>query len=219
MAQQLVPATLLFKFRVECAYLKELWSEGEMELPPRCKIPCFGQLESRPNFADIRMGWNESGMAVSLRLEGKTQLPWCRASRVEDSDGLSLCLDTRDVHDVHRAGRFCHRFVLLPGGGRASDRPMARLIDIHRARDNPNSVRDELLKVRSEKLANGYLLRGMIPTEAITGFDPDEHPRLGFNYVVIDSELGWQTFAAGSDFPTLEDPSLWGTLELKGLHP
>ena len=215
MPKQLVPSTLLFNFLVDCHYLKELWSEDKIELPASYKIPCFAELESRPMFADLRLGWNESGITVSLRVEGKTQLPWCRASRVEDSDGLSLCLDTRDVHDVHRASRFCHRFVFLPrGGGRASDQPMARLIDIHRARDNPKSVRDESLKIRAEKLANGYRLRGMIPAEAITGFDPDEHIRLGFNYAVTDSELGWQTFAVGSEFPTLEDPSLWATLEL-----
>jgi len=215
MPTQLIPPTLLFNFQIGCTYVKELWSDTKLELPAACRVPCFAELESRPNFADLRLAWNEKGIAASLRVTGKKQQPWCRASRFDDSDGLSLCLDTRDVHDIHRATRFCHRFVFTPRGkGQDSEQPMSRLIDIHRAKDNPKSVRDETLRVRGKKLADGYILRALVPAEAITGFDADEHPRLGFNYAIIDSELGWQTFSVGSDFPTLEDPSLWGTLEL-----
>jgi len=31
---------------------------------------------------------------------------------------------------------------------------------------------------------------------------------------VVDRELGWQTFSVGPEFPFVEDPSLWGSLEL-----
>jgi hypothetical protein len=47
-----------------------------------------------------------------------------------------------------------------------------------------------------------------------TGFDTEEHSRLGFSYAIVDRELGWQTFSVGPEFPIQEDPSLWGTLEL-----
>ena len=53
-----------------------------------------------------------------------------------------------------------------------------------------------------------------IPKMALGGWDPDEHPKLGFNYAVIDRELGDQTLAVGREFPISEDPSLWQTLEL-----
>ena len=46
------------------------------------------------------------------------------------------------------------------------------------------------------------------------GFEPAEHPRLGFTYAVIDRELGEQTFSVGRPMPYDEDPSLWATLEL-----
>ena len=46
------------------------------------------------------------------------------------------------------------------------------------------------------------------------GFDPQDHPRLGFNYAVTDRELGQQTLTVGSPMPYQEDPSLWATLEL-----
>ena len=46
------------------------------------------------------------------------------------------------------------------------------------------------------------------------GFEPGEHPRLGFTYAVIDRELGEQTFSVGRPMPYDEDPGLWATLEL-----
>ena len=49
----------------------------------------------------------------------------------------------------------------------------------------------------------------------MTGFDPAEHPQLGFTYAVLDRELGEQTFAVGRPMQYQEDPSLWATLELE----
>jgi hypothetical protein len=71
-----------------------------------------------------------------------------------------------------------------------------------------------VLKVHTRKKKTGYRLDALVPAEALTGFDPGEHPRLGFQYAVRDRELGTQTFSAGGGFPYQEDPSLWATLEL-----
>ncbi len=76
-------------------------------------------------------------------------------------------------------------------------------------------IRPGLLKARCEKRVDGYILEALIPAEALTGFDPTEHPSLGFTYAVIDRELGEQTFGVGSPMPYQEDPSLWATLELQ----
>jgi len=87
---------------------------------------------------------------------------------------------------------------------------------INRARENPKSVADSALGIRARVRSGGYALQAYIPAAALTGFDPLEHPRLGFTYAVIDRELGWQTFTMGAEFPFDEDPSLWGSLELVG---
>ena len=71
-----------------------------------------------------------------------------------------------------------------------------------------------LLKVTSQKRVGGYVLSAFIPAAALTGFNPADHPRLGFTYFVFDRELGQQYFSLGSEFPFASDPSLWGTLEL-----
>ncbi len=69
--------------------------------------------------------------------------------------------------------------------------------------------------MQSQRHAEGYSLQVLIGAAGLTGFDPEEHPRLGFTYAVVDRELGWQTFSVGSEFPFQDDPSLWGTLDLR----
>ena len=71
------------------------------------------------------------------------------------------------------------------------------------------------MKIRAEKRKDGYFLEAFIAAAALTGFDPEEHPRLGFNYAVIDRELGVQTLSPGEPMPYEEDVSLWATLELR----
>ncbi len=216
MTDALIPPSFLFRLAVPCYYFDGKWSANGAALDERHVIPSFhGELNLGPRFAELRLGWNERGMFVHLRTTGKKQSPWCRDSRLEDSDGLSLFIDTRNTQTIHRASRFCHRFVLLPqGAGRLLDEPTARLHEINRARENPKAIPQGKLSVLSEKRIDGYLLQAFLPAEAITGFDPAEHPQLGFSYAVIDRELGWQTFSLGPEFPFTSDPSLWGTLEL-----
>lgn len=178
-------------------------------------MPSFGELEGRPRFADFRLAWNEAGLEVQLKVMGKSQEAWCRETRAEDSDGISIWIDTRDAHNIHRASRFCHRFVFLPfGGGARSQHPVGFLLPINRARELPKPIDPRILQMESRKLKDGYELHAFIPAEAITGYDPEEHPKLGFSYAVMDRELGWQTFTVGPEFPFVEDPSLWGTIEL-----
>ena len=195
---------------------RSLWTDDGVQLDEKHRLVGWRSWKSGAVWADVRAAWSEAGLAFVVRVQGKRQPPWCRAGRPEDSDGLQIWIDTRDVHNVHRAGRFCHRFIFLPGGGRPGDstRPVAEVLPINRAREQPQPVREGLLKARCEQRADGYVLEAFIPAEALTGFDPAEHPRLGFTYAVIDRELGEQTFGVGSPMPYQEDPGLWATLEL-----
>ncbi len=215
MSESILSPTFVFRFSIPCFYSKTPWSTSGLQLDEKYALPSFGELEERPMFADLRMAWNEQGLAFVLRVTGKKQLPWCRPTRLEDSDGLRVWIDTRDTHNVHRASRFCHQFMFMPmGGGKRLDQPVAELLPIDRAREMPKPLDNTELQVRSEKRVDGYLLQARIPTEALTGLDAEEHPKLGFFYAVADRELGWQTFSVGAEFPIHYDPSLWGTLEL-----
>lgn len=215
MATPLLPARFLFRFSTPCRHCEPLWTAEGAAFGETYRLPTLAELEERTTWADVWAAWNKAGLAFVIQVEGKRQPVWCRESRMEDSDGLRLWIDTRDVHNVHRAGRFCHQFLFLPGGSGAHlDQPVAAMLPIHRSREQPNPIRPGALQARCSFHKTGYRLDALVPAEALTGFDPDEHPRLGFNYALLDRELGEQTFGVGSPMPFHEDPSLWATLEL-----
>lgn len=211
----LIAPTFLFRFAIPLRAVDPIWASAGVELPEQYSIPSFNALEGRRQYADVRGAWNAKGLTFTVDVRGKRQAPWCREDRLTDSDGLSIWIDTRDTHNIHRASRFCHRFVFLPaGGGRRLDEPVAEPVLINRARENPRPAPHQCLQVVSSRRVDGYRLAGHIPPIALTGYDPGEHPKLGFTYAVMDRELGWQTFTVDTEFPMDEDPSVWGTLEL-----
>ncbi len=215
MSESLLPKRFLFRFSLPCLYRKSLWTDEGAGLDAKFRLVGLAELEGRPMPAEVRAAWSEDGLAFSVLVQGKQQAPWCRASKPEDSDGVQLWLDTRDVHNVHRASRFCHRFIFLPsGGGNRLDRPVAQWLPINRAKEHPRAIRPESLQAIGKPQKGGYVLDVFIAAEALTGFDPQEHPRLGFTYALVDRELGEQTLGVGSPMPYEEDPSLWATLEL-----
>jgi hypothetical protein len=217
-SEPLISPPLLFRWSVPCLKSTQAWSKSGIELGPEHQIPSFhAELAGGPQFAELRVAWNNEGLLLNLRVTGKKQALWCRDSRLDDSDGLSLWIATRDIQNIHRASRFCHRFIFLPaGGGELLANPIAQLVAINRSREDPKAIPRGTLKIRSEKRVDGYLLQAWIPAAALTGFDPQEHPRMGIYYAITDRELGWQTFSLGAEYPFASDPSLWGSLELAG---
>jgi len=213
--EALISPPMLFRFAVPCLRTDERWSASGIKLGEQYRLPCFAELAGKKPYADVRLGWSEQGIALSVTVNGKQQPPWCRDSRIDDSDGMQIFIDTRNTQNIHRAGRFCHRFAFLPiGSGRQLDEPVAVLLAINRAKESPREIESGALKVRCQRLAGGYSLEGFIPAAALTGYSPADQPAIGFSYAVIDRELGWQTFSVGPELPFVEDPSLWGTLDL-----
>jgi hypothetical protein len=215
MSEQLITPTMLFRFAAPCHRAESLWSAGGVKLAEKHRLPCFSELAGKEPFADVRLAWGEGGLALNLAVKGKEQAPWCRDSKIEDSDGIQIWIDTRNTQNIHRAGRFCHRFAFLPvGSGRQLNEPTAALLAINRAKESPREIDQRQLRIKAERKADGYLLEVHIPADLLTGFSPADQPAIGFTYAVIDRELGWQTFSVGQELPFAEDPSLWGTLDL-----
>jgi hypothetical protein len=215
MAEPLIPARFLFRFAVPCLWRSPVWSATGAGLGEEFRLLNCSDLEPGNKSVDVRAAWSDEGLVFAARVEGKTQAPWCRESRPDDSDGLRVWIDTRDTHNIHRATRFCHQFIFMPTGtGRGLEEPVAEQLLINRARENAKPIRPGILQIRREKRVDGYILEAFVSAAALTGFDPAEHPRLGFTYALVDRELGEQTFSCPSDFPYRDDPSLWSTLEL-----
>ena len=210
----MIPSRFLFRFTLSCRHRDPVWTELEESWDEAYLLPNLSALEENEPPVDVYAAWNEAGLAFRFHIREKKQEPWCRPTRIEDSDGVQLWIDTRDVRNVHRAGRFCHRFVFLPSDGTEANKPIVEWLSIHRAKEQPTPIPVEELKVASEITADGYLLQVFLPAHVLTGFDPEDHRVLGLNYAVRDRELGGHTLSPGPPFPFEHDPSLWVGLEL-----
>lgn len=215
-SKEFIDPTFLFRFEVELQHSKLKWDVKGLELSEKCRLPSFGALSGRSVFADVRVGWSVEGIGLQILVNGKRQVPWCRETRLDESDGFHLWVDTRCSPNIHRATQYCHRFLFMPaGGGPQRERPVASMIEINRARGNPKPIARDALSIKAFPRHDGYELRGLIPAAALTGFDPSDQARIAFYYAVIDRELGWQTLAVGPEYPVTEDPSLWAEAVLK----
>jgi hypothetical protein len=211
-----------FLFRISAPVLRRdpVWKSGGLELEESHRLLNLSELDAgtadrEKSFADVRAAWGHEGMAFNVRVEGKSQPVWCREGRLEDSDGFQVWIDTRATLNIHRASRYCHRYVFLPaGGGPGQTAPVADQLLINRARENARPIRPRELQVGSKITKSGYLLAAFVPAAALAGFDPLQHRQIGFTYAVFDRELGLQTFATGAAFPFTEDPTCWAALEL-----
>ena len=212
----LIAPRFLFRFAANVHYCDKIWSpKTGATLDESYRLPCFGELDSENQFAEVRMAWHREGLAWWVKVADRLQLPWCRESRLDESDGLQVWVDTRATTNVHRATQYCHRFVYLPrGGGRSAEDPVADQLLINRARENARPVRARELQVFSKVTKSAYELSAFVPAVALGGYDPESQPKLGFTYAILDRERGLQTFASGTGFPYEEDPSCWAELHL-----
>lgn len=216
--ERLFDPALLFRVQLQPLRTQLKFGTIGWKLPDEAVLPNLGQsVSGQRQGAEFRLAISDSGLFLSTQVTGKRQLPWCRESRVEDSDGLHVWIDTRNSRDVHRATRFCHRFVFAPlGRGAKSERPFASWAPINRARENSHPPSEKLLGVAARVTATEYELQAAIAWQALTGYDPADFPVMGFFAAVVDRELGWQTIGLSPPYPVAEDPSLWLELSLSG---
>jgi hypothetical protein len=215
----LLPPSFLLRICYPCRYVSSMPSDQDddlLDLPEECMLDNVGAMDGRPSFADIRLAWNEQGIGLQVSVRGKDQLPQGDVSRPRASDGVTLWLDTRDARASHRASRFCHQFHFLPaGGGPERDEPAFVQVAIHRALQDAPLCPASAVPFRSRSKKSGYRIEAFLPAVVLSGFDPEQNPRLGFFIAVRDGELGDHLLSSGPEFPYWEDPSLWSTLELQ----
>lgn len=215
----LIPPSFLFRFCYPCLYVPGVpRTKGDdlLGLPAQCALPEAMRLSVKPGFAEIRVGWNETGLGFEVRLKGKEQPVRGEAGKYRTSDGISLWIDTRSARESHRATRYCHHFYFLAGGaGDDGELPSAGQTKIHRALADAPMCSPEKLMTRKHTHKGGYRLECFIPVEALHGFDVELNRQFGFFYALRDKELGEQTLGLGPEFPFADDPSLWQLLELQ----
>ena len=214
----MVPHRFLLRITHPCRYLKRmpLPEKGRLlDLTEEHCIDNFAAIDGERNFADVRLAWNEFGLGLQVEVHGKQQLPQGDPARPRGSDGVTLWIDTRDARTNHRAGRYCQQFhFLATGAGDQHDQPAFSQSKINRALEDAPFAEPGSVPYKVHPRKSGYILEAFLPAAGLVGYDPQEHPRLGFFYAVRDDELGEQLLSLTPEIPFWEDPSLWSVLEL-----
>ena len=214
----LLPARFLLRIACTCQHRKKMpLSKGDdlLALPELCRISDFGEMDNQPQFADVRIAWNELGIGFQAEVKGKDKPIASNAQSPRSGDGVTLWIDTRDGRSGHRATRYCHQFHLLPGGsGAEQDEPTFSQVKIHRALQDAPLCTASAVPFRCHFLKTGYRLEVFLPTAVLNGYDPEQNRRLGLCFAVRDEELGLQALGVTSELPYAEDPSLWSVMEL-----
>jgi hypothetical protein len=221
-APPLIPPSFYFRPSLSCPRVDGIPRGGNgrlLDLPRSCLLPSFGRIDGRSPWAEVSLAWNPEGLAVAVEVSGKPGTIGHSPDRPEDSDGLQLWIDTRDTRDIHRASRYCHRFIasVVPGKGKGLD-VVVRQAKIARATADAPMADLESVRSAASRTRTGYLLELFLPASVLQGFDPETNRRLGVCYRVTDPDRGDQHLSVAREFPVGEDPSLWATLELSDDH-
>ncbi len=180
-------------------------------LSPKYFLPETTALFNEEHFADVALGYNEEGLAISLYVHQKFQgvsLP-----DFDQGDSLSLFIDTRNVKTSAFNTRFCHHFVVL-----AKDLEGIQVFEhTHfRGQEKRPYADPSLIFVESKFTKSSYQLHLFIPQEALYGFDILKCDQLGFSYSITRPYNDPQNFSCSAkDFKIEETPSLWASVKLK----
>jgi hypothetical protein len=217
MSVSLLPQSFWFRLALACPKVESIpRSKGRLlDLPSSCSLPDLGELEGLPSWVRASVGYNTSGLGVAFEVLDKAGPISPEPDRSSGSDGVQVWIDTRDTRNVHRATRFCHRFVatIVPGKGRSLEVDVAQKPIARAAGDAPTAGAGSV-QARAERTLSGWRLELFFPSDSLHGFDPETNRRLGFAYQVTDPDRGEQYLGVGREFPIGEDPSLWATLSL-----
>lgn len=163
----------------------------------------------------IRMAWNPEGVAVEVRVQGRSMPVAGRWSDPVNSDLLRLFFNTRHRSDVQRATSFCSTMLILPVDEESAGAPRVEFRNMVHSSTGESGKGGKLFRMRIDLLDDGYEVGVWIPGSMLSGFaEIEESGVLGFSVLIEDSELGRIPIDVGGDFPTQWNPSLWIPLQL-----
>ena len=212
-----VPHRAFFRFAFPCRHREEPPAvDGNLrDWDSSYRIPPLQEVDGGSSFAEVSMAWNDAGLWFAVQVKGKRRFK-VDPRNYWQADCFEVWIDTRDVKDSHRANRYCHHFLFLPGGsGRDGREPIARQTSIDGAREQAPPCPEEALQVGLRRLKRSYAMEVFVPAEGLNGYRPREFDRIGFNYVLNDVDGGSQSWSVDRSPPFFSDPGRWGTAELR----
>lgn len=200
-----------FQLGFECSFIEMKGWQKDIEAHRHYQIPDTSSFCNEEAFAKLSMGWNPEGLLFSVKVdEPYTQVFYPDVSR---GDSVELFIDTRDVKTSGFNTRFCHHFFFLPV---EVDGHFAGEITRFRTEDTHPLCDPKELKINSYLHGKGYGLKIFIPSQCLTGYDPQQFDRLGFTYRINRAGGRSQHFSVVSEeFGLEQQPSLWSSVRLK----
>jgi len=212
-----VPLRRYFRFAFPCPHLAQAPTiDGDLsDWPAANRLPDWSRLEGQEPFAEVYLGWQETGLFVALSVPDKARV------RVDQQpfwkgDCLEVWIDTRNDKTRREFDEFCRHFYFLPRGG-GPDGQAALAGQAH-----PGGLKEQTrphlpeVDVASVVTDHGYTLEAFLPASLLHGFAPQDHPEIGFTYHVNDVQKGQQALSVGKECPIHCNPSLWATARLVG---
>jgi hypothetical protein len=209
-----VPLSALFAFAIPIRPVGDIVIDGVLDdWSDEYALPSIS-LEGREQSATVYAAWSEQRLVFALNVP-RTRAPRVLPKRLSDGDSFDLYIDTRDIRNAHRAGRYCHKFVIAPVGGAGQARsPLFEHQEIQRALMGPPHVSPPHVEIASSVRDDGYSIELALPASTLNGYDVDITRRMGLAYVLHDTERPNQIWPHTSELPVWNDTSLWATVEL-----
>jgi len=178
-------------------------------------VPDLMHLRGSKPFAKVFFSWDDDSLYVALDVTGKRSPVEAHTRRFWQRDSMELWIDVRNDKTQRRYTEHCHHFFFIPKGRKGRPKlatacdwkePGSAIIDT--IFDHPE------IEIASLIEKGAYSLELRIPKSVIPTYDPVNHPLIGFNYHINDTDRRAQWWSCGSDFSRQTDPSTWGTAEL-----
>lgn len=215
-----LPVRALFRFEFPLLYMPEPPRiDGHLsDWPEEARLPSLVELEPEETaIADVFGAWNEDGLYFGFDVPNRPAPVQCDPKSWWKMDGIRVCVDTRDTRSNKRATRFCHFIYALPiGGGSDESAPVVGQHRMSRSKEPPPSMDLDQVRIASHVLKRSYSMELAIGAQAMAGFEPHDHPRIGLFYKVRDTQLGNQNLTVSDELGWNVDPSTWATAVLRG---
>ncbi|MBL8810502.1 MAG: hypothetical protein JNM43_10030 [Planctomycetaceae bacterium] len=213
---QIVPPSFLFHYSLGMPKEERLPGPKGAMIPaaiPPLMIP--SSLNSSEQRFQLRAAWSEDGIALSVKVQGKSSEPSGTWTNLRDSDYLFVCINTRHNTNVHRVTEFCLAFQVLVRDEDNQDSPSIKFYE-YAQRATKVNFDPRRCRAESKMHDKGYQLELWVPASQIPGFgDAMEIGHIGFYLIVHDADRGEFPLSVGGDFPVTHDPSTWIQLDLQ----
>ncbi|MEZ6141298.1 MAG: hypothetical protein R3B84_12075 [Zavarzinella sp.] len=214
---KLIPYQMYVHFRYRAIHWPDMPASrrkgAQLAIPKEGLLDTFADLDDRPDFTEIRCGWNDHGIGFSFLLPAfDRKKATILLDQPTSSTGISLWLDTRGDRTGHRATRTCHHFHIFPFGPE-DDTPSVGAFRIARALVDAPLPNTENLILHCTPQQSSQLWEIFLPATELSGYHPAEFSTCGV-FWRINHHTDTQLAGTTEEYPYDNDPSLWHSLEL-----